>query len=136
MRSPSTQKEAVGSVVSGALPSSGSWRARLSGAQTFAAFRHRNYRLYFSGQLVSQVGTWMQQVAQGWLMYQLTGSPLFLGLTGFVGAIPSWFLSLSVGVIVDRVPRRPLLIVTQSSAMLLAFVLSALVFSGVVQPWH
>jgi MFS family permease len=113
----------------------GLW-ARLSSSRTFAAFRHRNYRLYFTGQLVSQVGTWMQQVAQGWLMYQLTGSPLYLGLTGFMSAIPAWLLSLGAGVIVDRVPRRPLLIATQTAAMLLAFALSALVFAGIVQPWH
>ena len=102
----------------------------------FAAFRHRNYRLYFTGQLISQIGTWMQQVAQGWLMYNLTGSPLALGLTGFMSAIPAWFLSLSVGVIVDRVARRQLILITQICAMLLAFVLAVLVFAGVVQPWH
>jgi MFS family permease len=110
--------------------------ARFSGVRIFAAFRHRNYRLYFTGQLISQIGTWMQQVAQGWLMYQLTGSPLALGLTGFMSAIPAWFLSLGVGVIVDRVSRRRLLLITQTCAMLLAFVLSALVFAGIVQPWH
>lgn len=110
--------------------------SRLSGGRMFAAFRHRNYRLYFTGQLISQIGTWMQQVAQGWLMYSLTGSPLALGLTGFMSAIPAWFLSLGVGVIVDRVPRRQLIQITQICAMLLAFVLAALVFAGVVQPWH
>ena len=106
------------------------------GSRMFAAFRHRNYRLYFTGQLISQIGTWMQQVAQGWLMYKLTGSPLALGLVGFMSAIPAWFLSLSVGVIVDRVPRRNLILITQISAMVLAFVLAALVFAGIVQPWH
>ncbi len=105
-------------------------------SRTFASFKHRNYRLYFSGQLISQVGTWMQQVAQGWLVYQLTGSPLYLGLVGFTTAIPMWFFSLGAGVMVDRISRRSLLLVTQTVAMLLAFVLAALVFTNVVQPWH
>ena len=109
---------------------------RIPRGRMFAAFRHRNYRLYFTGQLISQIGTWMQQVAQGWLMYKLTGSPLALGLTGFMSAIPAWFLSLSVGVIVDRVPRRRLILSTQICAMVLAFALAALVFTNVVQPWH
>ena len=105
-------------------------------ARTFAALRHRNYRLYFSGQLVSLVGTWMQNVAQGWLAYQLTGSPLYLGLIGFAASIPVLFLALGAGVLIDRFPRRNVLIATQSWAMLLAFVLSALVFTQLVQPWH
>jgi MFS family permease len=105
-------------------------------ARTFAALRHRNYRLYFSGQLVSLVGTWMQNVAQGWLAYQLTGSPLYLGLIGFAASIPVLVLALGAGVLVDRFPRRYVLIATQTWAMLLAFVLSALVFTGLVQPWH
>jgi MFS family permease len=125
---------ALASETGARAPAEGS--SRFSGERMFAAFRHRNYRLYFTGQLISQIGTWMQQVAQGWLMYQITGSPLALGLTGFMSAIPAWFLSLGVGVVVDRVPRRRLLLITQTCAMLLAFVLSVLVFSGSVQPWH
>src|SRR5919201_997193 len=82
--------------------------------RTFAALRHRNYRLYFTGQLVSLVGTWMQNVAQGWLAYQLTGSPLYLGLIGFAASIPVLFLSLGAGVLIDRFPRRYVLIATQS----------------------
>ncbi len=112
-----------------------SWRAwRLP--STFSSLRHRNYRYYTVGQLISQVGTWMQQVAQGWLVYQLTGSPFYLGLVGFFGAIPMWFFSLTAGALIDRFSRRRVLLVTQSVAMLLAFALAALVFAGVVQPWH
>lgn len=103
---------------------------------TFAAFRHPNYRLYFSGQIVSLVGTWMQIVAQGWLVYQLTDSPLYLGLVSFAASVPVVFLSLGAGAIIDRVPRRRVLVVTQTCAMLLAFVLSFLVFTGLVQPWQ
>lgn len=104
--------------------------------RTFSALRHRNYRLYFTGQLISLVGTWMQNVAQGWLVYQLTGSPLYLGLVGFAASIPVLFLSLGAGVVIDRLPRRTILLATQTTAMLLAFILSALVFTNVVQPWH
>ncbi|MBI1802194.1 MAG: MFS transporter [Chloroflexi bacterium] len=104
--------------------------------RTFAALQHRNYRLYFFGQLVSLVGTWMQMVAQGWLVYQLTNSPLYLGLVSFAASIPVWALSLGAGVVIDRVPRRYVLIATQTVAMLLAFVLAALVFARVIQPWH
>lgn len=103
---------------------------------TFAAFQHPNYRLYFSGQIVSLVGTWMQIVAQGWLVYQLTDSPLYLGLVSFAASVPVVFLSLGAGAIIDRVPRRRVLVVTQTCAMLLAFVLAFLVFTGLVQPWH
>src|SRR5258708_32430827 len=81
--------------------------------RTFAALRHPNYRLYFIGQLISLVGTWMQNVAQGWLIYQLTNSPLMLGLVGFAASIPVLFLGLGAGVVVDRMPRRRLLMATQ-----------------------
>ena len=104
--------------------------------KTFSALRHRNYRLFFAGQLISLIGTWMQIVAQAWLVYQLTGSPFYLGIVSFAGAIPVLFLSLWAGVIVDRVPKRNLLIITQTGALLLAFFLSADVFLGWVQPWH
>jgi MFS family permease len=107
-----------------------------STAKVFAALRHRNFQLYFGGQLVSNAGTWMQVIAQGWLVYQLTHSDLALGLVGFASAIPALVISPWGGVVVDRVRKRDLLIVTQASAMLLAFVLAALTFSGVVQEWH
>lgn len=117
-------------------PAVGGTRGSIGLGKTFTALRHRNYRLFFAGQLTSLVGTWMQNVAQSWLVYQLTGSPLYLGIVSFASAVPVLFLSLWAGLIIDRVPKRKLLIVTQSSMLALAFILSADVFLGWVQPWH
>ena len=103
---------------------------------TFAALRHRNFQLYFGGQLISNAGTWMQVIAQGWLVYQLTHSDLALGFVGFAAAIPALIVSPWGGVIVDRVPKRKLLIITQASAMMLAFILAVLAFTGIVREWH
>jgi MFS family permease len=111
-------------------------KARLSARQTFAALRHRNYNLWFRGQLVSLMGTWMQQTAQAYLIFELTRSPAYLGYVGFAAGVPAWLFTLYGGVIADRVEKRKLLLVTQTSMMLLAFILAALVFSGLVQPWH
>lgn len=108
----------------------------LSVSNTFSAFRHRNYRLWFAGQLVSLVGTWMQNTAQGYLIFSLTGSTAYLGYVGFTAGLPSWLFMLYGGLIADRVPRRTMMIITQSFMMLLAFVLAGLVFFNVVQPWH
>ena len=105
-------------------------------SKTFAALRHRNFQLYFGGQLISNAGTWMQVIAQGWLVYQLTHSDLALGIVGFAAAVPALIVSPWGGVVVDRVPKRTLLIITQASAMLLAFILAALSFANVVQEWH
>src|SRR5512142_1014325 len=102
----------------------------------FAALRHRNFQLYFAGQLVSNAGTWMQVIAQGWLVYQLGHSELTLGLVSFASAIPSLLTLPWGGVVVDRMPKRTLLIITQSGAMLLAFILAFLSFTGLVQQWH
>jgi MFS family permease len=102
----------------------------------FAALRHRNFQLYFGGQLVSNAGTWMQVIAQGWLVYQLTHSDLSLGIVGFAAAIPALLVTPWGGVAVDRMPKRTLLILTQASAMMLAFILAALAFSGLVNEWH
>ena len=103
---------------------------------TFASFRHPNFQLYFGGQLISVAGTWMQIIAQGWLVYQLSHSELELGIVGFASAIPSLLVSPWGGVIADRLSKRNLLVITQSSAMLLAFSLSWLTFSHIVQVWH
>ena len=113
-------------VVAGALP----WR------QTFAALRHRNFRLFFFGQLISLTGTWMQNTAQSWLVYQLTGSKLLLGIVAAVGSAPMLFFSLWGGSVADRHPKRAVLLWTQSSMMMLAFVFAGLVWSGRVRPWH
>ncbi len=105
-------------------------------ATTFSALKHRNYRLFFTGQLISLIGTWMQNVAQSWLVYQLTGSPIYLGIVSVASSVPILAFSLGAGVLIDRVDKRKLIIVTQAAAMALAFILSADVFLGFVQPWH
>ena len=110
--------------------------ARRTRAATFASLRHRNYRLWFAGQLVSLFGTWMQMTAQGFLVFQLTHSPAYLGYVGFASGMPTWILMLYGGVVADRVPRRTLLVITQTLMMALAFVLAILTFTGHVQPWH
>lgn len=96
----------------------------------------RNYQLYFSGQLVSMIGTWMQQLALSWLTYKLTNSPFLLGAVAFVGTAPAFFLSPIAGVLSDRFNRHKLIIFTQTTSMILAFVLAALAFSGQVQLWQ
>ena len=101
----------------------------------FRSLRHRNFRLFWTGQLVSVVGTWMQSVAQGWLMHRLTGSPLMLGLLGFCQFLPVTLLTLSAGVVVDRMDKRRLILVTQLCALGQASILAAVVTAGVVQPW-
>ena len=100
------------------------------------SLRHRNYRLFFFGQLVSLSGTWMQAVAQSWLAYRLTGSALLLGLVGFAGQIPALLFSPAGGLAADRFDRRRLLVFTQTASMLLAFALAALTLSGRISvPW-
>jgi MFS family permease len=100
------------------------------------AFRHRNYRLFFAGQLVSLIGTWTQSVAQTWLVYRLTGSALLLGTVTFCQQVPVFLLATLGGMVADRLPRRSVLVATQSSAMVLAFALSALTLSGTVRVAH
>jgi MFS family permease len=103
---------------------------------TFIALRHPNYKLWFIGQLVSLVGTWMQNTAQGFLIYQLTDSPAFLGYVAFASGLPSWLFTLYGGVVADRISRRKMIIITQASMMVLAFIQAGLVFTGLIQPWH
>jgi MFS family permease len=105
-------------------------------AHPLRALRHRNFKLFFSGQLISLTGTWMQQVAQSWLIFRLTHSPLLLGFVGFSGQIPSFILGPIGGHIADTFDRRRVLIITQTSSMILAFVLAALTLGGVIQNWH
>ncbi len=100
------------------------------------SLRTRNYRLFISGQMISLVGTWMQTVAQAWLIYRLTGSAALLGLIGFAGQIPVFALAPLGGVIADRVNRHRILIATQGSMMVLALALAALTLTGVVQVWQ
>jgi MFS family permease len=96
----------------------------------FRALRHRNFRLYIGGQAVSLVGTWLQAVAQSWLVYRLTDSPLLLGLTGFVSQAPVFFLAPLGGALADRVDKRRMLVLTQSASAALAGALGVLTLSG------
>ncbi len=107
-----------------------SWR------DTFAALKHRNFRLFLAGQLVSLIGSWVQNTAQGWLVYQLTGSKVLLGTVAAVGSLPMLLLSVWGGSVADRHPKRTVVFFTQTTMMLLAFVFAALVGSGHIQPWH
>ena len=93
---------------------------------TFAALKHRNFRLFFVGQLVSLIGTWMQTTAQGWLVYQLTGSKVLLGTVAAVGSLPLLLLSLWGGSVADRHSKRTVIFYTQTGMMLTAFVFAML----------
>ncbi len=104
--------------------------------RTFAALEHRNYLLFFIGMLVSAAGTWMQIVAQGWLVYEISRSEWILGIVAFASAIPAIVASPWGGVLVDRVSKRSILLVTQIASMILAFVLAAIVLTDIVQVWH
>lgn len=105
-------------------------------AATFRALRHRNFQLFFAGQFVSLTGTWMQTVAQSWLVYRLTGSVILLGTVGFASQIPVLLLAPLGGTAADRFDRRRILLVTQSWAMLLAGTLAALTLTGNIEIWH
>ncbi len=104
--------------------------------QAFTSLRHRNYRLYWFGQMISLLGTYMQTVGQAWLVLELTHSPLQLGLVGALQFLPILLFSLFGGVFADRWPKRRVLLVTQSASMLQAFLLWALIATGTVQLWH
>jgi MFS family permease len=103
---------------------------------TFASLRYPNYRRWFVGQLLSLMGTWMQSVAQGWVVYELTGSKLALGTITFAGSIPSLFLMLPAGALADRLSKRRLLVITQSCMMVLAFALAFLTATKLLQVWQ
>ncbi len=102
----------------------------------FRALRHRNFRLFFSGQLISLIGTWMQMVAQGWLVLRLTNSSFMLGVVAFAGFLPILMVSLFAGVVVDHVDRRRLIVFAQTLLMLSAFVLAAITWARVVKVEH
>jgi MFS family permease len=101
----------------------------------FRALSHRNFRLFWAGAFLSNTGTWMQAVAQGWLVYQLTSSPFWLGLDAFMSTAPGLILTLLAGVFADLVDRRRLLLFTQVGAGLAALVLAVLIVTGVVHVW-
>lgn len=103
---------------------------------TFRALKYRNYRLFFFGQCISLVGTWMQQLAMSWLIYSLTKSPLLMGVIAFTGSLPSIIVSPFAGVWVDRVDKHKALILIQSLFMIQAFILALLTLNETVKIWH
>ena len=116
---------------------SGNPFAALNGMQrTFRALHHRNYRLFFGGQSISLIGTWMQQLAMSWLTYRLTHSTVLLGVVGFSSLIPSFLLAPFAGVLIDRWERYRVMIITQILAMIQAVVLALLVLTGMITVWH
>ncbi len=105
-------------------------------ATTLRALRHRNFQLFFSGQMISLIGTWMQTVAQSWLVYRLTGSALLLGAVGFSSQFPVFLVATIGGTTADRVNRQRLIIATQTASMILAGILAWLTLTGRVHIWH
>lgn len=105
-------------------------------AVTLRALRHRNFQLFFSGQLISLIGTWMQSVAQAWLVYRKTGSSLLLGSVGFASQIPVFLVAPLGGIVADRYNRHRVVISTQVASMILALILAALTLSHRVEVWH
>ncbi len=103
---------------------------------TFRSFHHRNYRLFFGGQGISLIGTWMQQIAMSWLTFRLTNSVFLLGVVGFTGQIPTFLLGPFAGVLVDRWNRHRILVVTQILAMIQALTLAFLVLTNTIVVWH
>src|SRR3989440_11707522 len=106
----------------------------VSWQRTFGALRHRNYRLFFWGQLVSLTGTWMQQTAMSWFVYELTNSKFLLGLVAAIGSAPMMLFSIWGGSLADRHPKRSILLATQTAQMVCAFFLAAGVWAGFATP--
>jgi MFS family permease len=102
----------------------------------FGALSHRNFRLFFIGQGISLVGTWMQNVGEGWLILDLTNSPFYVGLTSALSSLGVLLFSLYAGVIADRTDKRRFIILMQAAFLLEAFTVAILVWTGVVQVWH
>ncbi|WP_143157095.1 MFS transporter [Desulforamulus putei] len=109
---------------------------RIFGSSALAALRHRNFRLFYFGQMISVIGFWMQNVAQSWVVLEMTNSPFLLGLVTFVQFVPNLAFSLAAGVFADRFPRRTLIVGTQTGFMLLAFLLTVLSGTGALRYWH
>src|SRR5277367_2465408 len=126
-----------GVAASDALPAGGEDGEAVTGRRSIGrALRHRNYRLFFSGQSISLIGTWLTKVATSWLIYRLTGSAVLLGVLGFAGQIPSFLLAPLAGVLVDRWDRHRVLVVTQILAMIQSALLAGLALAGVINVWH
>jgi MFS family permease len=103
---------------------------------TLRALRHRNFQLFISGQIISVIGSWMQSIAESWLVYRLTGSALLLGATGFASQIPVFLVAPLGGIMADRLNRQRIVIGTQISSMILALVLAALTLTGFIRVWQ
>ncbi len=103
---------------------------------TLRALRHSNFQLFFSGQLISLIGTWMQNIAESWLVYRLTGSALLLGAAGFASQIPVFLVAPLGGIVADRFNRQRIVIGTQISSMILALIFATLTLTGVIRVWH
>ena len=110
--------------------------ARTGLPTTLRALRHRNFQLFFGGQLISLVGTWMQNIAQDWLVYRLTGSSLLLGTVAFVSQIPIFLLAPVAGIVADRWNRHRIVIATQTASMVLALTLATLTLGGLIRVWE
>jgi MFS family permease len=102
----------------------------------FRSLKYRNYRLFFSGQSISLIGTWMQRIAMPWLVYHMTGSELLLGVVSFAGQIPTFLLSPLAGVVTDRQNKYKVLLVTQIASLVQASVLAFLALTGTIELWH
>src|SRR5574337_1176274 len=108
----------------------GTWRFALR------ALNYRNYRLFFGGQSISLIGTWMTRIATAWLVYRLTNSAFLLGVVGFAGQIPTFLLTPLAGVLVDRWDRHRILVITQALSMAQSLALAILTMSGIIAVWH
>src|SRR5579871_3218268 len=104
--------------------------------RAFGALRHRDFCLLWSGSVISGVGSWMQQIAQAWLIYDLTGSPLLVGLNGLIRTLPFLAMSLYAGTVVDRMDRRKLFFWVEVGMLAVTLALGALIAAGMVQVWH
>ncbi len=131
-----TEREPLAPHGRGAVPEKTGGRRAGRVPTVLRSLRHRNFQLFFAGQWISLIGTWMQTVAQSWLVYRLTGSALLLGTVGFASQIPVFLLAPVAGAVADRRSRHRIVIGTQTSAMLLAFVLSGLTLARVVTVWE
>lgn len=109
---------------------------RVGWREAFSAFGHRNYRIFFGGQVISLIGTWLQSTAEGWLVYQLSGSSVALGFIRFANMLPFALLALWGGTLADRHSKRHILVATQTASMLLALALALLVYLGVIRVWQ
>ncbi|MDD5137002.1 MAG: MFS transporter, partial [Candidatus Omnitrophica bacterium] len=105
-------------------------------ATVFRTMRYRNFRLFFIGQGISLIGTWMEAIAMSWLVYRMTNSPFMLGIVGFSSQIPTFIFSPLAGLLADRMDRRRILLITQILSMLQAFILAVLTLTGTIEVWH